>query len=187
MEGFNRPTLLVSSGLYACNRLEEDFPGQRYSWFHDDAPWPLLRRAWVFQERRLSPRVLHFSANQLVWECRSTQQSVTGDINDNWTEPDWHLPFESDSFEEAEYPFRYPYDDTGNAWQRVVSEYSHLKLTYASDRLPAIAAIVERTMRARKDDNYIAGMWESSLLVDFAWYGLKYWGNPKRSDDSKPT
>jgi hypothetical protein len=30
---------------------------------------PLLSRAWVVQERLLSPRVLHFGAEQIFWEC----------------------------------------------------------------------------------------------------------------------
>jgi hypothetical protein len=28
------------------------------------------RRGWVLQERVLSPRVLHFSREQVFWECR---------------------------------------------------------------------------------------------------------------------
>ncbi|KAH9895541.1 heterokaryon incompatibility protein-domain-containing protein [Xylariomycetidae sp. FL2044] len=32
--------------------------------------YPLLSRAWFFQERLLSPRVLHFGHSELVWECR---------------------------------------------------------------------------------------------------------------------
>lgn len=31
---------------------------------------PLLSRGWEFQERILSPRVLHFCKDELVWECR---------------------------------------------------------------------------------------------------------------------
>jgi len=31
---------------------------------------PLNQRAWVLQERVLSPRVLHFDRRQLFWECR---------------------------------------------------------------------------------------------------------------------
>lgn len=31
---------------------------------------PLNQRAWVLQERILSPRVLHFGGGQLFWECR---------------------------------------------------------------------------------------------------------------------
>ncbi len=31
---------------------------------------PLLQRAWVVQERTLSPRVIHFGKDQLFWECQ---------------------------------------------------------------------------------------------------------------------
>ena len=31
---------------------------------------PLHRRAWVFQEQVLAPRILHFNVDQLYWECR---------------------------------------------------------------------------------------------------------------------
>lgn len=30
---------------------------------------PLFKRGWAFQERLLSPRILHFSEMELVWEC----------------------------------------------------------------------------------------------------------------------
>jgi hypothetical protein len=55
-------------------------------------------------------------------------------------------------------------EDPAKRWHRMVEAYSGLALTYASDRLPAIAAIVERKMQLRQDDIYIAGMWTSSLL-----------------------
>jgi hypothetical protein len=32
-------------------------------------PVPLLHRAWAVQERFLSPRVLHFTADDMVFEC----------------------------------------------------------------------------------------------------------------------
>jgi len=32
---------------------------------------PLLSRAWVFQERLLSRRTLHFGASEILWECRT--------------------------------------------------------------------------------------------------------------------
>ncbi|KAK0709359.1 hypothetical protein B0T26DRAFT_600750, partial [Lasiosphaeria miniovina] len=34
-----------------------------------DSHFPLLRSAYVYQERLLSPRVLHFGAEELLWEC----------------------------------------------------------------------------------------------------------------------
>jgi hypothetical protein len=50
-----------------------------------------------------------------------------------------------------------------------VTMYSGLKLTFASDCLPAIAAIVERELRVRQGDTYIASMWKNSLLDDLVW------------------
>ncbi|KAH7319515.1 heterokaryon incompatibility protein-domain-containing protein [Rhexocercosporidium sp. MPI-PUGE-AT-0058] len=35
---------------------------------------PLNKRGWTFQERELSPRVLHFSADQIWWECRTLRR-----------------------------------------------------------------------------------------------------------------
>jgi hypothetical protein len=36
---------------------------------------PLNSRSWVLQERLLSPRVLHFAAHQLYWECAALEAS----------------------------------------------------------------------------------------------------------------
>ncbi|EMD87842.1 hypothetical protein COCC4DRAFT_142716 [Bipolaris maydis ATCC 48331] len=38
---------------------------------------PLNRRAWVLQERILSPRVLHFGHEQVFWECREISACET--------------------------------------------------------------------------------------------------------------
>lgn len=35
--------------------------------------WPLLSRAWAFQEGQLSPRMLRFSCYEIVWDCRTTR------------------------------------------------------------------------------------------------------------------
>jgi hypothetical protein len=37
---------------------------------------PLLKRAWVVQERVLARRVLHFARNQLFWECKELVSST---------------------------------------------------------------------------------------------------------------
>ena len=60
-------------------------------------------------------------------------------------------------------------EDPVRRWHELVASYTGLHLTYANDRLPAIAAIVEREMRLRPGDTYIAGMWRSSLLTDLGW------------------
>jgi hypothetical protein len=40
--------------------------------------FPLLSRAWVFQERMLSPRVLHICKSELVWQCREAASCECG-------------------------------------------------------------------------------------------------------------
>ena len=53
-----------------CIRRDDVFDFERYV---DRAP--LNKRAWVVQERLLSPRILHFGAEMLYWECRCRSAS----------------------------------------------------------------------------------------------------------------
>jgi len=48
-------------GIYSCI----DF----CLWQDEVSDALLNRRAWVVEERLLSPRILHFGSNQLLWEC----------------------------------------------------------------------------------------------------------------------
>lgn len=49
--------------IYVCE-LDRDFGA-------DVIAGALNRRAWVLQERALSPRIIHFTAGQTYWECGS--------------------------------------------------------------------------------------------------------------------
>jgi hypothetical protein len=69
-------------------------------------------------------------------------------------------------------------EDPGVRWRKKVETYSGLKLTYESNRLPAIAAIVERELIVRQYDTYIAGMWTSSLLRDLHWAADPFTSDP---------
>ncbi|KAH6639048.1 heterokaryon incompatibility protein-domain-containing protein [Boeremia exigua] len=46
------------------------------------ARFPLMSRGWAFQERLLSRRVLHFSEEELVWECRELTTCECGGIGE---------------------------------------------------------------------------------------------------------
>jgi hypothetical protein len=43
---------------------------------------PLLKRAWAFIERLLSPRILHFTKSEMILECREGYQCECGRITD---------------------------------------------------------------------------------------------------------
>ena len=55
--------------------------------FNSADGFPLLRRAWVFQERILSRRVLHFGPQELLWECMVREDCECGGIKEeeNWS------------------------------------------------------------------------------------------------------
>ena len=44
---------------------------------------PLLKRAWAFTERLLSPRILHFTKSEMILECREGYQCECGRITDS--------------------------------------------------------------------------------------------------------
>ncbi|CAN9259674.1 unnamed protein product [Alternaria alternata] len=143
--------------------------------------WRLLDRAWVYQERRLSKRIIHFTEYQLLWECQSTFKSESGELNEDWTNASYQT-----NEEISKIPFKCPIEDTALAWQRTVEDYSKLDITFAEDRLPALAAIIKRMLQTRKEDTYIAGMWKSTLRSDLMWVYRDYESYP-RTSTSIPT
>lgn len=71
--------------------LDRSLTSQRYNGFQDDdmddtdgtylgplARSPLATRAWAFQERLLSPRVMHFARDQVFWECCQAWKAEDG-------------------------------------------------------------------------------------------------------------
>jgi len=165
------PHLYIREYPRTFPEYSHEFPN--YSYTEDLKPWPLLTRAWVYQERRLSTRTVHFGEHQVYWECQTCFASEDASEDKVW---------KTDS--------NGRYGNTGwgdkimdgtRQWQQIISEYTNLKLTYDSDRLPAIAALADRTWRLRRsDDVYIAGLWRNSILSDMLWtskpFELGKWG-----------
>jgi len=130
------------------------------SFGHGLESWPLLTRAWAYQERQLSPRMVHFGQEQIFWACNLNFKSQDG----------WY----------SSASFFNPHRKTSlSDWYGMVAAYSGLQLTYESDRLPAIAAIVQRVMRIRPHDTYIAGMWKDTLIPDLLWYVMSLQARPR--------
>lgn len=60
--------------------------------------------------------------------------------------------------------------DVSNTWRdKVVAEYSQLRITKQTDRLPALAAIAEQFQLVRQGEDYLAGLWSGSLHWDLLW------------------
>ncbi|KAI0505267.1 heterokaryon incompatibility protein-domain-containing protein [Xylaria bambusicola] len=134
--------------------------------------YPLLTRGWVYQERMLSRRYLHCYRNELMLECREQRICECGNHpgRDRYGE---QLAAKS------------KYHDPGrnrlaSSWQKVVMNYSMLRLTKPSDKLPAIFGCAQ-DMGDPNRGRYLAGVWERTLGEDLLWIPRNY------STVSRPT
>ncbi|KAH8588442.1 heterokaryon incompatibility protein-domain-containing protein [Bisporella sp. PMI_857] len=126
---------------------------------------PLLQRGWVLQERLLSRRVVHFAANEVIWECLhfSDCQCLGGG-----TERFGNPKVELGAFlhgPRTEYKRERP----GSEWYEIVQEYTKLALTFQKDRFPALSGAARRSRQFRNGDEYIAGIWKSETLFGLTW------------------
>lgn len=92
---------------------------------------PLFQRAWVFQERFLTPRTLHFGKTQIFWECQSQVRfetlpdGIPKGINLAWSQSESWVTEKSNGFQRS--------------WNSVLEHYSKCQLTVASDKMVAIS------------------------------------------------
>lgn len=156
--------LLVESGLW------EDLVSKS----------PLSTRGWVVQERLLSRRNLHFTPQEVFFECN--QHAVCERFPDELPK----LLCAEDSMLKIAYGEHQmrekisaivssldPETSIYSSWHDILTKYTGCRLTVASDRLVAFAGIA-KSFQARLDDQYIAGLWMSNLAYDMMWYRDSY-------------
>jgi len=147
---------------------------------------PLLRRAWVQQERVMSRRVIHFCKDQIFWEClmgeSSESQEVAsghaGRIGSAWKKQALsfipHLgtaPSDgpSDITNLAQLPVGRP-RNIYDVWIKIVHQYSLSKLTFPRDKLIAISAVAGKMHRLLENqDTYVAGLWKKYIHHQLHW------------------
>jgi len=134
---------------------------------------PLNKRAWVLQERIMSPRTLHFCHNQVVFECcgaqcseRWPEVSVPLLVNNSFQ----HYPLESawaglnaPSYLSSTTPMRF--------WEsmNIIKYYPTMQLTMEGDRLIALSGIARAVQSHLGGQKYVAGFWSTDLLFQPLW------------------
>ncbi|KAF2827445.1 HET-domain-containing protein [Ophiobolus disseminans] len=125
---------------------------------------PLYTRAWVFQEMVLSPRVISFGAKELEWYCRKQ----------NWCECTYLMPNDIWAARAHSPHWKYSREGVLNPdclkWMQIVVEYTRRKLTFTSDRLPALSGLATRFSEALQAP-YLAGIWKTD---PFIWETLQW-------------
>ncbi|KAK4160520.1 heterokaryon incompatibility protein-domain-containing protein [Cladorrhinum sp. PSN259] len=137
--------------------------------------FPLLTRAWVYQERLLSRRVLYFNYGELQLECR---EAMVCECSSRSIAPHPLLCTPASQLfahEKSKYAkaLKNHMSTTSTVlhckhWQRTVCQYSKLQLTHAGDKLPALSGCTKDTARFWKDD-YLAGLWRKTLAEGLLW------------------
>ncbi|KAL3299562.1 heterokaryon incompatibility protein [Colletotrichum asianum] len=138
-------------------------------------------RGWVFQERTLSPRVLYFGQWQIAWECCSRQTTEGLESFDNHEAYSNVVIFHLMEPDTAGYRL---------SWWNFIDKYSTCALTFPLDRLLALSAIAKR-IRSLTGDEYVAGLWRSTLEQDLMWRTVRereapetFTSSAKREEDA---
>lgn len=143
-------------------------PGKRIVstkiWARDSDMKPLGDRAWAFQEWLLSKRLIHFSKDQVRWECYCLAASELYPYGLNKADARFlRLPAKSivvTLWKDAK--------STYTLWVRLRENYSGKTLTKTTDKLAefsGIARMVHKVLRSSKD-NYLAVLWKQELLQE---------------------
>ncbi|KAF2492847.1 HET-domain-containing protein, partial [Lophium mytilinum] len=140
-----------SAGSYYCDNQDV--------WFDNVEKAPLNKRAWVSQERYLSPRILHFGARQVFWECQHCKASEVypGGL------PKWAMLTWSDDASSLARPHEIYY-----LWAVFRISYTECEMTKEEDKLVAIRGIAQDVTEAL-DDNLVAGLWRNRIIEELCW------------------
>lgn len=125
----------------------------------------LFQRAWVFQERLVSPRLLYFTDRQLVFECYDGVWKQTSQWKTMQSKQTYKTLLSNPSYEPV---------DVSSSWLELLVAYGALQITHAKDKLPAMAAVAKQFLSSQNlprvpEEEYLCGLRKSYLHVDLSW------------------
>ena len=182
--------IVLSEGRYQLVDYE--------SWTTGVDEAPLNTRAWVVQERMLSPRTIHFGTQQIFWECcekicsevyaRGFPENLIG-INGK-LDAEFVVPVQDANsasklsvsglerrrrFEELEPASKHQILMSNHKknllryqWWKILWKYARGALTRPEDRLVALAGLA-KALQPHMNSKYLAGLWEDCLIDQLLW------------------
>jgi hypothetical protein len=147
-------------------------PAFKHLWNQLDGlyKFQLAERGWIYQERLLSPRTIHFSDEEIFWECYKNSscqcdRGVPHEIALHYELPKFH---HAKALLLGDLTSKPEVATLRKRWRQIVEEYSGLDLTKSSDKLYAIQGCADQ-IGERLNESYLFGLWQGDLLGDLAW------------------
>jgi len=124
---------------------------------------PLSTRAWVFQEQLLSTRTLHYTAYELLWECKTEMkchcQPARAEHEQKLVDSDHYSANVFKPLASAAIDKRQIY----HTWRKYVVQFFTLRtLSREDDILPALSGVASMFYHVT-NDVYLAGLWRGDL------------------------
>ena len=125
-------------------------------------------RAWTFQERALSNRVLVFSENQVYWSCRVASHSEERALENVRVLERYRLSFpQTQQDDSLSWQSLQPFDYC-NLYDDLLYIYRQRRLTYQVDTLNAFSGVTE-VLAALQSDTFFWGLPGSFFSYAMTW------------------
>jgi hypothetical protein len=132
-----------------------------YNFLHDVSDEPLGKRGWTLQERLLSKRIVHYTAQEIIWECEESSKCQCSRL-------------QTDKFESTKISVSRALNvgvesiDLVLQWIHIIEDYSRRKMTYESDRLIGLSGLAKVFVAAGCGD-YVAGFFRQHIVELMVW------------------
>ena len=164
-------TILTSTASCIYIRDRVYLPGYE----NDNAP--LNKRGWTLQESLLSPRTLHYTEQQIVFEYQKYCVTESDFTPRGTTDADTFTAIKRfflrpECSREDPLVIKYPnmaaYYDPLFRWYQVFEEYYIRDLTFEDDKFAAISGLA-REISQQSKMTYKAGIWAEDFHVGLLW------------------